>query len=73
MFREGFLEAVAILGLFWRMDKAIGRAEEGVSAAMGSMGKFQRIGMELENIQVPYVLKIHKRVYSEISNLAHLK
>ena len=38
MFREGFLEAVAILGLFWRMDKAIGRAEEGVSAAMGSMG-----------------------------------
>ena len=44
MFREGFLEAVAILGLFWMMDKAIGRAEEGVSAAMGSMGKASEKG-----------------------------
>lgn len=35
---------VAVLGLFWRMDKTIGRAEEGVPAAMGSMGKASEKG-----------------------------
>lgn len=36
--RKGFLKEVAVLGP-WKMDKTVGRAEEGSSAAMGSMGK----------------------------------
>ena len=40
---EGFLEKVAVLGP-WRVKKTIGRAEEGISAALRSTGKASEKG-----------------------------